>query len=356
MSLNETSTLIAESRKIVEAAHSDTLEPNVLLNMILQIVTNIDKRIEIMETTMIKSVDDLKKEILSVSGRVRKLENLSTDLTVKVTECESSCQGVSNLFDNADKQIKTNTRNIIHQDQRLRKLEENPNESNADRSQSEKMECLHQRIRVLESKIKSGNTSISQIPTNNEIRELQESVIDLQCRSMKNNLIFTNLAEQPTEDVEIKLRTFIFEKLGIEHKIEIGNVHRFGKRYNDRPRPIVARFLYHKDLRMVLDQATWLKNTPFGIHQQFPKPIEDKRRKLYPVLKDAKRQGKHAVLVRDKLFINGSQYFVDDTDEATHVNRISYRDSLLTTPKEADRPYKRQRRSDSSPLVTGNAY
>jgi hypothetical protein len=43
-----------------------------------------------------------------------------------------------------------------------------------------------------------------------------------------------------------------------------------------------------------LDQATWLKNTPFGIHQQFPKPIEDKRRTLYPVLKDAKRQGKNA--------------------------------------------------------------
>jgi hypothetical protein len=42
--------------------------------------------------------------------------------------------------------------------------------------------------------------------------------------------VAANLAEQPTEDVEIKLRTFIFEKLGIEHKIEIGNVHRFGKR------------------------------------------------------------------------------------------------------------------------------
>jgi hypothetical protein len=36
--------------------------------------------------------------------------------------------------------------------------------------------------------------------------------------------------EQPTEDVERNLRTFIFKKLGIEHKIEIGNVHRFGKR------------------------------------------------------------------------------------------------------------------------------
>jgi hypothetical protein len=136
--LNETSTLIAQNRKIVEAAHSDTLELNALLNMILQIVTNIDKRILIMETTMIKGVDDLKKEILSVSVRVRKLENLSTDLTIKVTECESSCQGVSHRFDNVDKQIKTNTRNIIHHDQRHNKLEENPNESNADRSQSEK--------------------------------------------------------------------------------------------------------------------------------------------------------------------------------------------------------------------------
>ena len=34
-------------------------------------------------------------------------------------------------------------------------------------------------------------------------------------------LLFTNLAEQPTEDVEIKLRTFIFEKLGIEHKLRL---------------------------------------------------------------------------------------------------------------------------------------
>ena len=97
---------------------------------------------------------------------------------------------------------------------------------------------------------------------------------------MTNNLIFTNLKEHPAEDVEAKLRSFIFEQLRIEHFIEVGNTHRFGKRVNDKPRPIVVRFIYHKDLQMVLNQATWLKNTPFGIHQQFPKVIEDNRKKL----------------------------------------------------------------------------
>ena len=55
---------------------------------------------------------------------------------------------------------------------------------------------------------------------------------------MKNNLIFTNLLEQPTEDTEMKVRQFIHEQLGIEHHIEFGNVHRFGKRVNGKIRPI----------------------------------------------------------------------------------------------------------------------
>jgi hypothetical protein len=54
---------------------------------------------------------------------------------------------------------------------------------------------------------------------------------------------------------------------------------------------------------MVLDQATWLKNTPFGILQQFPKPIEDKRRKLHPVLKDARYNSFSFIRVMNILFL-----------------------------------------------------
>ena len=36
--------------------------------------------------------------------------------------------------------------------------------------------------------------------------------------------------------------------------------------------------------------------------------IEERRKKLYPIQKEARKQGKHVVLVRDKLFIDGMLY------------------------------------------------
>jgi hypothetical protein len=90
MSLKETSTLIAESRKIIEAGQDDSVS---LLNMILQIVTNIDTRMKRMETNIEKRIDELKQYMLSVSARVSELETLTKDMKMKVSACESSCNG-----------------------------------------------------------------------------------------------------------------------------------------------------------------------------------------------------------------------------------------------------------------------
>ena len=103
MSLKETSTLIAESRKIMEAGQDDSVS---LLNMILQIVTNIDTRMKRMETKIDKRIDELKQYMLSVSARVREVETLTKDMKMKVSECESSYNGVSNLFDKIEEQTK----------------------------------------------------------------------------------------------------------------------------------------------------------------------------------------------------------------------------------------------------------
>ena len=71
--------------------------------------------------------------MLSVSARVRELDTSTNDMKMKISECESSCNGVSNLCDKFEEQTKKveiqtklNTRNLIQQDNRIKKLEEQP--------------------------------------------------------------------------------------------------------------------------------------------------------------------------------------------------------------------------------------
>lgn len=81
-------------------------------------------------------------------------------------------------------------------------------------------------------------------------------VLDLKCRSLKNNIVFTGLWDETNnEDTERKLRDFIYQELEIENNIKFNNVHRFGRFYTEKDRPIVSRFLYHGDLEHVLKNA-----------------------------------------------------------------------------------------------------
>ena len=155
-------------------------------------------------------------------------------------------------------------------------------------------------------------------------QQLQDTIIDLQCRSMKNNLVFTGLGgDNRDENTEDKLRRFIYNELHIERRIDFGNVHRFGRRVGNRPRPIVARFIYHNDRALVKSSAHLLKGKPFGISEQFPAVIEDRRKELYPVVKELKQQGERVKLVRDRLFVNGQLYTgnVDSASENTSVKK-----------------------------------
>ena len=94
--------------------------------------------------------------------------------------------------------------------------------------------------------------------------------------------------EVNNENTEDLLRDFLYIELGIDYKIEFGNVHRFGRNALGR-RPIVAQFLYFADLQYTLDNVYKLRNRPFGIKQQFTREIENRRKQLYSIERDPKR-------------------------------------------------------------------
>ena len=70
-------------------------------------------------------------------------------------------------------------------------------------------------------------------------------------------------------------------------------------------RPIIAKFSFYKNKELILSNARSLAGTVFGISQDFPREIVEIRRGLVRVLKDAKKEGRDAKLVYDKLYING---------------------------------------------------
>jgi len=191
-----------------------------------------------------------------------------------------------------------------------------------------------------------------------DIESLKSTVLDLQCRSRKNNLIFTGLHEVNNEHTEDLLRDFLYSELGIDYKIEFGNAHRFGRNSWGR-RPIVARFLYFADLQYILYNAYKLRNRPFGIKQPFPWEIENRRKQLYSIQRGAKRRGNRVTLVRDRLYINNELFIVPEENDINEMEEdaigigqenleddfIPYRYTILADRRSP----KRQRRSSSTP-------
>ena len=134
---------------------------------------------------------------------------------------------------------------------------------------------------------------------------------------MRENLVFSGIPESQLgrdeyEDCESLIRTVIREDMQIMRHIEFDRVHRLGRyeRGQTYPRPIVAKFAYYKDKEFVRHAAPkTLIGTNISVNEQFLSEIEQRRKVIYPVAKNARRNRNNKVrLVRDKLFINGQQY------------------------------------------------
>ena len=70
--------------------------------------------------------------------------------------------------------------------------------------------------------------------------------------------------------------------------------------------PFIVKFSAYQDKNFIKSLIKKLpKGTNIGISDDFPKQVDEIRRKLYSVLKAAKREKKEAYFKVEKLFING---------------------------------------------------
>ena len=125
---------------------------------------------------------------------------------------------------------------------------------------------------------------------------------------MRDNLVFYNIQEQEGENAMEKIFGFLGNELKIEsphQNIKIDRAHRMGRKQPEKTRPIVVKFNYFQDREAIRQRAHLLKGKRYGISEQFPQEIAQQRKKLIPLYKKAKQEGKRATLKYDKLIVEG---------------------------------------------------
>lgn len=160
--------------------------------------------------------------------------------------------------------------------------------------------------------MKSLNAEVNAL--RQETERVSEESVDLQARSMRDNLLFFNFQEcdssdeRRTENCTEKIKAFCAGTLKIEdsQELKIDRAHRVGTYERNKTRPIVVKFNYFPD-KVRVKQAAYnvLKGSAYRVADQFPRKIEERRQVLYPIMVKARESGKQVKMVHDKLYING---------------------------------------------------
>lgn len=179
------------------------------------------------------------------------------------------------------------------------------------------LEFTHQQIEDLQrdnTELRSTLTAVtSEVNTlKKENKTLRETVLDIQSRSMRDNLIFSGIPESTPDNPETLVKNFMVSALKIPAEtvknITFHRVHRLGPRGGNRHRPIIAKFEHFQQKVLVRSKGRELKGTSFGMNDQFPREINERRKVLYPIMKEHRQKGKRTALVVDKLYIDGQLF------------------------------------------------
>jgi len=177
---------------------------------------------------------------------------------------------------------------------------------------------------VLDEDTKEDNNDSNQdcldnsvfVPKEYSSGDLEAKMAYLKAQSMRNNLLFTGIDEdsssgnEPPTVTERKLREHLIQKLKVAREtaeaIRFERVHRTPSQpVRGKVRTIVAKFTFFKDRETVRRQWPELQGTNFSVFEQFPPEVVEKRRRLQPKLKEAKREGKRAWIAYDTLYVDG---------------------------------------------------
>ena len=188
------------------------------------------------------------------------------------------------------------------------------------------MRAVYQQIEGLSENLRQG---LEVIEDKNEYLENQ---------SRRNNIRILGVEETEDEkswdDTEKVVKDLLKKKLNIPGEVDIERAHRVGKKTKtgrhlgnasqsreQKPRPIVAKISSWKVKENILREARRKRPEDIMFLHDLSKRTLERRQELIPEMLEARKQGKIAYMVMDKLIIHDRKKPDDDnSDDEVFVN------------------------------------
>ncbi|XP_061179611.1 protein IMPACT homolog [Saccostrea echinata] len=147
------------------------------------------------------------------------------------------------------------------------------------------------------------------------VTQQENEIVDLKGRSMKDNILVHNLAEDDQEDLTTRVSDLIKEHLNLE--VGFIRIHRNGQKFpgNSKPRSITGKLQNYNDKELILQairqkrENGTINNMPFYITPQTPLQINESKKKLQEMNNKYREENVKTKIVGNKLvFPNGSVY------------------------------------------------
>ena len=184
-------------------------------------------------------------------------------------------------------------------------------------SMRQSLEFAHNQIETLQQSNQDLKTSVATLTQQMqnvtvENKQMKETILDIQTRPMRDNLIFSGIPETTPDNPGPYIQNFMKTQLklppDIVSNITFHRIHRLGKVQKDKIRPIIVKFEHYQHKELLKSKGKLLKDTNFGMNDQYPREINEGRKALYPILKEQRKNNICAVLAVDKLYINGQLF------------------------------------------------
>ena len=220
----------------------------------------------------LKGMDKIEKTVNLINAKVSDLETKMKDMDTRVVTNEKACDFIAKEHEQSKNEMKTAKGDLKDVKKTCNKLER-------------------------------------------ETKSMKDKMVDLESRSMRENLMFYGIAERgEDENCGDLVKNVCRETLKITtaENMLFDRAHRVGAKSGSKVPPIVVKFHYYHERELVrrrsFDHSEILKNHNMGIGAQLPKELRDGRRPLYPAMRKAQSEGKNVKFIGTKLFIEGEEY------------------------------------------------